>query len=286
MKKSLLNLSILFVVATLFANCKNNSSADLFATGEFASDSVSYNYSEKVMLQLSEPYEHQDSTEILVHLEIDYPKHNGKNLVAEKNIRKWISESLAFYNEYKKVYEGDSNDANAFVNFYGNSYKEYFNKQNDFPASALSYEVAIKKVFENAHCVTYTFMMDMYLGGAHGGRTYYGTTFNKSDGTALSNLLYNKDVTDDGLNKAVKDGLMSYWDIKSEDTLYDYVWENKVNQYQADLPRVSPCLVKEGVLFCYQEYEVAPYAAGAPVFTIPYSQIDKYLNPFAKKLLE
>ncbi len=285
MKKTLSIIAALIIAAAI-AGCKNSSSSDPFATGEFLTENAKYNCEEKFWLTLTEKYDDQDSTEILVSLDIDWPKETGKNIVSVNAVRDWIKEHLSFLNEYKNVYEGNMNDADAITKFYGDSYKKRFEATDDFPAPALSFDIQVKKEFENDKCVTYTYLLDQYLGGAHGGRTHYGATFRKSDGKIMTNFITNNDSSDEGLNNIIKKGLMKYWEIDNEETLYEYTWENAVTKYYAKLPDHSPCFVKDGLLFSYQEYEIAAYAAGAPEFVVPYDEIEKYLTPSAADLLK
>ena len=285
MKKTLSIIAAL-TIAVAIAGCKNSSSSDPFATGEFLTENAKYDCEEKFWLTLTEKYDDQDSTEIMVSLDIDWPKETGKNIVSVNAVRDWIKEHLSFLNEYKNVYEGNINDANALTKFYGDSYKKRFEATDDFPAPALSFDIQVKKEFENDKCVTYTYLLDQYLGGAHGGRTHYGATFRKSDGKIMTNFITNNDSSDEGLNNIIKKGLMKYWEIDNEETLYEYTWENAVTKYYAKLPDHSPCFVKDGLLFSYQEYEIAAYAAGAPEFVVPYDEIEKYLTPSAADLLK
>ena len=285
MKKTLSIIAALTIAAAI-AGCKNSSSSDPFATGEFLTENAKYNCEEKFWLTLTEKYDDQDSTDILVSLDIDWPKETGKNIVSVNAVRDWIKEHLSFLNEYKNVYEGNMNDADAITKFYGDSYKKRFEATDDFPAPALSFDIQVKKEFENDKCVTYTYLLDQYLGGAHGGRTHYGATFRKSDGKIMTNFITNNDSSDEGLNNIIKKGLMKYWEIDNEETLYEYTWENAVTKYYAKLPDHSPCFVKDGLLFSYQEYEIAAYAAGAPEFVVPYDEIEKYLTPSAADLLK
>ena len=285
MKKTLSIIAALTIAAAI-AGCKNSSSSDPFATGEFLTENAKYDCEEKFWLTLTEKYDDQDSTEILVSLDIDWPKETGKNIVSVNAVRDWIKEHLSFLNEYKNVYEGNMNDADALTKFYGDSYKKRFEATDDFPAPALSFDIQVKKEFENDKCVTYTYLLDQYLGGAHGGRTHYGATFRKSDGKIMTNFITNNDSSDEGLNNIIKKGLMKYWEIDNEETLYEYTWENAVTKYYAKLPDHSPCFVKDGLLFSYQEYEIAAYAAGAPEFVVPYDEIEKYLTPSAADLLK
>lgn len=51
-------------------------------------------------------------------------------------------------------------------------------------------------------------------------------------------------------------------------------------------PVSDPYLTKEGVVFVYQQYEIAPYAAGSPKFTLPYSEVKKYMTHTVLELLK
>lgn len=285
MKKTLSIIAALTIAAAI-AGCKNSSSSDPFATGEFLTENAKYDCEENFWLTLTEKYEDQDSTQIVVSLDIDWPKETGKNIVSVNAVRDWIKEHLDFLNEYKKIYAGNMDDADALTKFYGESYKERFEATDDFPAPALSFDIHIKKEFENDKCVTYTYLLDQYLGGAHGGITRYGVTFRKSDGKIMTNFLTLSDIDNEGLDNIIRKGLMKYWEISDEEQLYEYTWENKVTKYSVDQPTHSPCFVKDGLLFNYQEYEIASYAAGAPEFVVPYNEIMKYLTPSAQELLK
>ena len=50
-------------------------------------------------------------------------------------------------------------------------------------------------------------------------------------------------------------------------------------------PAWTPYPSEEGLVFTYQQYEIAAYAAGMPEFTIPYADILPYLTPEAKALV-
>lgn len=50
-------------------------------------------------------------------------------------------------------------------------------------------------------------------------------------------------------------------------------------------PAWTPYPSEDGLVFTYQQYEIAAYAAGMPEFTIPYADILPYLTPEAKALV-
>ena len=50
-------------------------------------------------------------------------------------------------------------------------------------------------------------------------------------------------------------------------------------------PAWTPYPDEGGLVFTYQQYEIAAYAAGMPNFTIPYDDLLPYLTPEAKALV-
>ena len=50
-------------------------------------------------------------------------------------------------------------------------------------------------------------------------------------------------------------------------------------------PAWTPYPDEDGLVFTYQQYEIASYAAGMPNFTIPFEDLRPYLTPEAKALL-
>ncbi|MDE6438615.1 MAG: RsiV family protein, partial [Muribaculaceae bacterium] len=46
-----------------------------------------------------------------------------------------------------------------------------------------------------------------------------------------------------------------------------------------------PYFMKDGVVFLYQQYEIACYAAGMPACVIPYSALLPFMTPAARELV-
>ena len=51
------------------------------------------------------------------------------------------------------------------------------------------------------------------------------------------------------------------------------------------LPAWPPYPSLNSLVFAYQQYEIAPYAAGMPAFAISFGELAPYLTPEAKKIL-
>ena len=131
------------------------------------------------------------------------------------------------------------------------------NMTGDVPTFAS--ETEIHFLYETDKFVTYEMKKYEDMGGAHGGTFISGMTFRKSDGRRVEWDLFTKSMQD-----VIKKGL---------------------NTYMLPLPATPPVFTKEGVLFTYQQYEIAAYAAGLPSFIVPYDEAKSLMNTTGKNLL-
>ncbi|MDE5980368.1 MAG: DUF3298 and DUF4163 domain-containing protein [Bacteroidaceae bacterium] len=125
-----------------------------------------------------------------------------------------------------------------------------------------------------------------YTGGAHGGVMGRGAiTFTKADGKPFTRFF--TDPADPGLHQKLLEGIAAYFSTAEEKTvtpkdLADYLL---VSTAEVTLPAETPCPIDGGLDFTYQQYEIAPYAAGMPRFTLAYDELKPYLTDEAKALL-
>ena len=142
------------------------------------------------------------------------------------------------------------------------------------------YEAEIVPVYVSPKAVTYSSSAYVYLGGAHGGVVSDQLTFSTADGRGYGWNMF-REGTGAVLSDMIRKGLaeqyfetdadMSEWSYLSGDTL--------------PLPVRPPYFMADGVHFEYQQYEIAPYAAGMPWCVFEYSQIDSLLAPAAALLV-
>lgn len=255
----------LFLIAACIASCTspkvNNTPDEAFAT-----DTISYKQATKVAE---------------VELKADYPVSGNKILT--NAIQEFVSEELG------GSYTGDLNTGSTLLNYYGNLlYEDLENDAKEFDMEdmlTLTYSQDIKKIFETERYITYLSEAYVYMGGAHGMSTKQGSTFRKSDGRRFSyEMLIDTETSE--FKKLIKKGLTEYFSdsdyaITSDDELAAMlITESDVNNLP--LPEYAPYLTNEGVTFIYQQYEIAPYAAGMPQFTIPFSDIIPFMTTTAQ----
>lgn len=261
-------LYLLIIVFTIFLSNCNNREPKVIETqnNTFATKTVTYNKSVKT------------ST---VKLEADYPIAGNRNLTTA--IRKYICE------EFGGTYNSNLNRGDLLLNHYGNKiYKEFENEYisiEDNIVIPFEYSHTIKKTEETGNYITYQSDNYEYMGGAHGISSSTGCTFRKSDGLRFSyNMLYKTNKP--GFRQLIKKGLISYFRANGDtittddDLMAILITESDINHLP--LPEQAPYLTKGGVVFIYQQYEIAPYSTGMPSFTISYSDILPFLTTEGK----
>lgn len=152
-------------------------------------------------------------------------------------------------------------------------------------APAWSYHFNLKKLADTLGYVIFQSQNYVYTGGAHGGIIGDGyLLFDKKNGKRIDPVLDPACVQE--IQPLLIQGLLSYFGEAgyklTEEELREYL------QLEGDLiplPQWTPYPTSEGLVFVYQQYEIASYAAGMPSFVIPFDQVQPYLTPEARKLL-
>jgi hypothetical protein len=208
-----------------------------------------------------------------------------KTAALTSTINEWLSETMG------GTYEGEYKETLPIARHYINSTfkkdsSEYAEMKKDTSFRddrewKYEYICNAKKTAETTKFVTYEYSCYEYQGGAHGSSFVTGQTFRKNDGRRIGWEVINNSFDDD-LQNLIKAGLRKYFNVKNDDELKVFLMLD--NMYIIPLPKCPPLFTADGVKFLYGQYEIAPYAAGTPQFTIPYSQLNKFLNVTAKSL--
>ncbi len=220
-----------------------------------------------------------------VKIVVDYPTAGSPVLV--NAIAEYVNETLG------GTYYGDLQKSDSLMAYYGNTIdgklKEEFDGVGDESRPPYSFSMDIRKVYETGRAVTFAASSYSYMGGAHGMGFNHGTTFRKSDGRRFC-IEMMCDVNSDEFRGMIKDGLRTYFKENGEEvTTDDELAQMLMTESGVDflpMPQYDPYLTKDGVRFIYQQYEIAPYAAGQPSFTIPYDKIWPYLTLEGRNMIE
>ena len=233
-----------------------------------------------------------------VSMNIQWPTGGNEALV--KRVRQFICDICGIKD---KDFKGTKADFKDIVDVEYNGLVESWNgtyEDGDGPSFTSAAEV--EQLVEMPAFVTFYGEHSSYTGGAHGMAGHVGKTFRKSDGKVIGyetdyddhfnivhkgdNLL--KDMKSPKLYALIKAGVLSYFKacgqaMKDDAELADYLQVDDINRIP--LPANAPYFSKTGVVFCYTQYEIAPYAAGIITFEIPYSKISPFLTNEAKELI-
>ena len=147
------------------------------------------------------------------------------------------------------------------------------------------YDFTLEKQYETDRFVVFNSTDYIYLGGAHGGVIGQGSpTFDKKDGHRVEKFIKDDALTQ--MQSLMTAGLVEYFsdgdDTINAGNVRDYLF---LDDETIPFPSWTPHPTEEGLCFVYQQYEIAPYAAGMPSFIIPYDALRPYLTPEAANLL-
>ena len=108
-------------------------------------------------------------------------------------------------------------------------------------------------------------------------------TFDKQDGHLVEQMLDRSRVQE--MQTILEDGLIRYYDEmdvkveRSELKEQLFIEDNTI-----PLPAWEPFPSKDGLVFTYQQYEIASYAEGMPSFVVPFAEIAPFMTPDARRI--
>ena len=226
----------------------------------------------------------------------------GKLLEVTDDILSRIS---SYENErFFPPFEGDKKDIEAFLRYYLKQASGVIGKQSDEDAKeraesimenenipedekadllahtpTWAYDFSLKKISEDDRYVVFLSEDYINMGGAHGGVVGKGAiTFDKKDGSHVEHIVDRSKVAD--IQPLLIKGIMSYFADAGfpveEDKVRDYL---SLDGDLIPLPQWEPYPSEKGLVFVYQQYEIASYAAGMPSFTVPFPDAAPFLTP-------
>lgn len=137
--------------------------------------------------------------------------------------------------------------------------------------------------------VTYFNMYSSFLGGAHG---MYGYSFPTYLIQANRPLTFDYMFLPESINEIrelIYESFLAQTDFTSNHNINSV---SQVKSYINDniqdkaLPVPDPGLLADGVVFCYQPYEVGSFADGAFQIVIPYGKLKEFMTDAGKRLIQ
>ena len=155
--------------------------------------------------------------------------------------------------------------------------KEFYDPDNEHEDTyAYEYKI-VGKASDNSPIgiIAYTNRIETYTGGAHGGALESYINFRKDTGSIITcqDVFGNKQ---DEVICMIKDQIVKDNDCKSAEEL-----EEKRGIFSLGDVYLSDnnfLLQKDGILFCYNPYDIAPWSEGFTFTKLTYKQLEGYVN--------
>ena len=207
-------------------------------------------------------------------------------------------------------YNGDEKDAKSMLDYYSKAVSKLLNSQakedydervkyweedttlteeqrKEFKESVTpwDYSMDVTKTSEDSTFVVFNDTEYAYIGGAHGGVFGWGSiTFRFSDGSIVKDFLRDNVVKD--MQPLLKKGLKEYFNenadekIKTDQQLMEQLMLPEESKGLIPLPAWMPCPDEKGkgLVFTYQQYEIACYAVGMPSFVLTWEELKPFLR--------
>lgn len=296
MKKILFFSSATALVAMMFClqSCeffKKGGAGDTGATDSLSFCTVMYEDSMTVV----DAYVSQN-------MRVDFPLPEATGALAD-TIRAYLVKAVA--NNYFPLYEEDSigktfeykvGDEEGYLSAYAGEgmtrmVAEVTRMAEDGWATGYYNNYTASISMQTEKFVTLEETHEIFTGGAHGAYIVSGLTFRNSDGAQMGWNLFDMSKKAE-IIALLKKGVMEYLEVGTEEELQEHlqVWddpdtpENEL-EFGLPLPRAVPYVTTKGVVFIYQQYEIACYAAGLPSVIIPVEELRDLLSEEGRALL-
>lgn len=207
-------------------------------------------------------------------------------------------------------YNGDEKDAKSMLDYYSKAVSKLLNSQakEDYDervkyweedttlteeqrkefkegVTPWDYSMDVTKTSEDSTFVVFNDTEYAYIGGAHGGVFGFGgITFRFSDGSIVKDFLKDNVLKD--MQPLLKKGLKEYFNENADDK----ITTDQQLMEQLMLPEESKGLIPlpawtpspdekgKGLVFTYQQYEIACYAVGMPSFVLTWEELKPFLR--------
>ena len=174
--------------------------------------------------------------------------------------------------------EAKNHFADSISSEFEKELRDFYDPDNEYQ-DTYAYEYnQTGKVLEDAPIgiIAYTNRIEMYTGGAHGGAMESYINFQEQTGEVITcnKLFGNKQ---DEIKKLIKQQIIKDNDCKTEEELVEkrsifslgdvYISDNNF------------LIEKDGIMFCYNPYDIAPWSEGFIFAKISYKELEGLITP-------
>ena len=184
-----------------------------------------------------------------------------------KAVDKKFSEIVKGFNKTANEFVKEADEAND-----SNSLNEDVENDEDMVFN-YSYYIYAEVTRADSQIFSVKLTQEIYTGGAHGSHVVDGYVFDSKTGELLS--LEQMGVDSNVVRDFVLDTIESS-DDSAKEMLFDEYKESIDTDFENPEDSLGIWLDNRGVVVAFQEYDIAPYAAGLVQFTVPYSQLSVF----------
>ncbi len=201
--------------------------------------------------------------------EVNYPEFSGLDTLVERKIQREMEATVSM---------GDPEAEGKSMKQIGEEFiQEYedFKKEMPDESGGWYYKADVSVEVLTDTLISLTVQQDYFTGGAHGGADTYFKNFNPRTGAefTLDNLL--KTGYQEPLTKIAEQIFRKVKEIPDTASLNENYFEFPDDTFQLNK---NYGFKKEGIVFYYNNYEIAPYAAGPSEVVVPFESIREWIK--------
>lgn len=218
-------------------------------------------------------------------LDGEYPRYTVKIRVqhaeGESNVAQNINKQLVtflFGTNIMPPKDALNHFADSLTMSFEKELKEFYEPDNEYQETYAYEYTQTDSVYEKSPegVIAYVNRIETYTGGAHGGAMESYINFHKDTGLMITcEELFGNNK--DAVCKLIKDQIVKDNDCKTADEL-----EEKRSIFSLGDVYISDSnflLQEDGILFCFNPYEIAPWSEGFVFAVLSYKQLEGMINP-------
>ncbi|MDR2026691.1 MAG: DUF3298 and DUF4163 domain-containing protein [Prevotellaceae bacterium] len=164
-------------------------------------------------------------------------------------------------------------DLNTSVKKHFDEYRRQI-EENKLPGhTAFILDISPEEVYQNEHIISFAYNWMIYEGGAHPNSGKFCFVLDKNTGNKVNYRSLTEGHETEFLNIAETE-FRTQSGIKADEKIYDIYWFKDGKFHLTD----NYTFTSEGLVFCYNPYEIAPYSFGLIQLTLPYEKVEKLIQ--------